>query len=160
MLLDADVRPLGADEVSQCAQLMVSSEPWLTLHLPIESALGVLSDEMREVYATHDTKGVNGFVVLDMRGLVRGYIQILCVRPDCRGQGHGSLLIEWAEKRIFRESPNVFICVSSFNTGARRLYERLGFQAVGILHAFVVRGHDEILLRKTRGAWADFGKKS
>ena len=105
MSLDADVRPLSAEEVSECAQLMVSSEPLLTLHLPIESALGVLSDEMREVYAIHDTKGVNGFVVLDMRGLVRGYIQILCVRPDCRGQGHGSLLIEWAEKRIFRESP-------------------------------------------------------
>ena len=160
MLLDADVQPLNAQEVSECAQLMVSSEPWLTLHLPIKSALAVLSDEVREVYAIHDAKGVNGFIVLDMRGLVRGYIQILCVRSDCRGQGHGSRLIEWAEKRIFRESPNVFICVSSFNTGARRLYERLGFQEVGVLHDFVVRGHDEILLRKTRGAWADFGNKS
>ena len=32
----------------------------------------------------------------------------------------------WAEARILRESPNVFICVSSFNPDARRLYERQG----------------------------------
>jgi [ribosomal protein S18]-alanine N-acetyltransferase len=53
-------------------------------------------------------------------------------------------------------SGRVNICVSSFNTAARRLYERLGFQQVGVLRDFIVVGHDEILLRKTRGAWADF----
>ena len=105
-----------------------------------------------------DTKGITGFVVVDMRGLVAGYIQILCVRPDCRGRGIGSMLIRWAEDRIFRDSPNVFICVSSFNTGARRLYERLGFAPVGVLREFIVAGHDEVLLRKTRGACADFRK--
>ncbi len=110
------------------------------------------------MYGVRDANGVAGFIVLDMRGLVAGYIQILCVRPDCRGQGLGSTLIRWAERRIFNASPNAFICVSSFNTGARRLYERLGFEPVGWLRDFVVVGHDELLLRKTRGAWADFRK--
>ena len=64
----------------------------------------------------------------------------------------------WAEKRIFRDSPNAFICVSSFNPGARRLYERRGFQLVGTLKQFVVAGHDEFLLRKNRGGWSDFLK--
>jgi ribosomal protein S18 acetylase RimI-like enzyme len=135
---------------------MVASEPWLTLRLPLEDALAALTDGAREVYVTRDANGVSAFIVIDMRGLVAGYIKILCVRPDCRAQGLGSALIQWAENRIFRDSPNVFICVSSFNTGARRLYERLGFEAVGTLRDFIVSGHDEILLRKTRGAWADF----
>jgi len=68
-------------------------------------------------------------------------------------------LIRWAEDRIFRDSPNVFICVSSFNPGARRLYERLGFEEVGVLRAFAVADHDEVLLRKTCGSWSEFQRR-
>ena len=135
---------------------MTSSEPWITLSIPFEVARTALSDPAREVSAVRDDRGIAGFIVVDMRGLVSGYIQIVCVRPDCRGQGLGSLLIRWAEKRISRDSPNVFICVSSFNTSARRLYERLGFEPVAVLRNLIVSGHDEILLRKTHGSWADF----
>jgi len=161
MLPDDSVQALrSTQEASECAQLMIRSEPWITLRLSLQTALAVLTDPAREVYAVHDTKGVTAFVVVDMRGVIAGYIQILCVRPDCRGKGIGSMLIRWAENRIFRDSPNVFICVSSFNSGARRLYERLGFAPVGVLREFIVTGHDEILLRKTRGTWADFRKST
>ena len=107
---------------------MVTSEPWITLGLSRERALPLFADPAKEIYAIRDAKGVAGFVVVDMAGLLRGYVQILCVRPDCRGRGLGSTLLQWAEERIYRDSPNVFICVSSFNPGARRLYERLGFE--------------------------------
>jgi ribosomal-protein-alanine N-acetyltransferase len=50
----------------------------------------------------------------------------------------------------------VFMCVSSFNDGARRLYQRLGYQVVGELTDYIVRGHSEILLRKTSGPLATF----
>ena len=151
------IQPLtDPKDISQAAALMVSSEPWITLKLSTETAVSLLTDPTKEVHATRDAKGVTGFIVLDLRGLLRGYIQILCVRPDCRGRGLGSTLIRWAENRILQDSPNVFICVSSFNTRARRLYERLGFEPVGALREFIVNGHDEILLRKTRGTWADF----
>jgi len=132
---------------------MVTSEPWLTLRLSRETAIAVLTDPVKEVHAIRDVSGVAGFVVIDMHGLLRGYVQILCVRADCRGLGVGSALLRWAEERIFRDSPNVFICVSSFNPGARRLYERLGFELVGTLRELLVPGHDELLLRKTKGTW-------
>ncbi len=159
MLPTQEVQRLsGAADASECAQLMVGSEPWITLQLPLEGAVVVLTDPAREVYAIHDARGIAAFIILDMRGLVAGYVQTLCVRPDCRGQGLGSSLISWAEERIFRDSPNAFICVSSFNVAARRLYERLGYERVGVLRGFVVADHDELLLRKTRGPWADFRK--
>lgn len=160
MFRENDVQALGAGEVPECADLMISSDPWMTLRLRRDAALAALTDKAKEVYGVRDAKGVAGFIVLDMRGLVAGYIQILCVRPDCRGRGLGSTLIRWAEQRIFKTSPNVFVCVSSFNKGARRLYERLGFEQVGLLRDLIVVGHDELLLRKTRGAWADFRKSS
>jgi len=90
-----------------------------------------------------------------MRGLLAGSIQILCVRPDCRGRGLGSILIRWAETRIFRDSPNAFIGVS-FNAGAQGLYKRLRFDPVGVLRELIVPGYDELLLRKTRGPWSEF----
>ncbi len=160
MFTQQSVEPLHPEDVHECARLMTSSDPWITLGVPYEIARAVLTDPAREVYAVRDDRGVAGFTVLDMRGLVSGYIQILCVRPDCRGQGLGSFLIGWAEKRISRDSPNVFICVSSFNASARRLYERLGFEQVAVLRNLIVSGHDEILLRKTHGSWADFRKSA
>jgi hypothetical protein len=40
-------------------------------------------------------------------------------------QRAGIALVHFAEERIFREFPNVFLCVSSINPRARQLYERL-----------------------------------
>ena len=157
MSAELTVVPLNRErEAPECAQMMLATEPWITLGLPLNVALSLLSDSAREVYAIRDPTGVAGFVVLDMRGLVAGYIQILCVRADRRGQGVGSTLIRWSEERIFKDSPNAFICVSSFNADARRLYERLGFDRAGVLTNFIVPGHDEFLLRKTRGSWKEF----
>jgi ribosomal protein S18 acetylase RimI-like enzyme len=48
------------------------------------------------------------------------------------------------------------LCVSSFNTGAKRLYERLGYEFVGTLTNYLVEGHDELLYRKTSGNWSAF----
>jgi RimJ/RimL family protein N-acetyltransferase len=45
----------------------------------------------------------------------------------------------------------VFLCVSSFNERARALYEQLGYETVGELRDYVVRGQSEWLMRKTLG---------
>lgn len=142
-----------------CAALMAASEPWITLRRSFASAMRALTDPGKELWVVEEGGGVAGFVLLDLRGPLSGYLQSICVRPDQRGRGLGTALIRWMEDRVFRESPNVFLCVSSFNAGARRLYERLGYEMVGRLAGFVVPEHDELLLRKTRGAWADFTRR-
>ena len=86
-----------------------------------------------------------------MKGALAGYIQIVCVAPGYRDRGLGTRLITFGEERILRERPNVFLCVSSFNAGARRLYERLGYRRVGELEDFLVTGQSETLMRKTTG---------
>ena len=135
---------------------MATNEPWLTLGRTLEESYQIVRDPAREVYVAvdvddHGEPRVAGFIVLVMQGAFVGYIQSVAVRHDRRGRGLGSALITFAERRIFRDQPNVFICASSFNPGARRLYERLGYVAVGELTDFVVRGHSELLLRKTTG---------
>jgi ribosomal protein S18 acetylase RimI-like enzyme len=156
-----DVGPLTTDEQAQaCAQMMAGSEPWITLGRGYEASLAILRDLSKERYVAREGKDLVGFLIINMAGAFAGYIQTVCVAPQRRGLGIGARLVAFAEERIFRESPNVFLCVSSFNSGARRLYERLGYRVVGELPDYVVRGHSEILMRKTLGPLRDFRKRA
>lgn len=156
-LVNLTVRPIeGAAEREWGARLMASSEPWLVLGRTVDACRREIQDPSREVYvAVQDGEAV-GVIIITLAGPFSGYVQGICVSPGHRGRGVGTELLSFVEARIFRDSPNVFLCVSSFNAGARRLYERLGYVLVGELKNFVVSGHDELLLRKTRGPLSDF----
>jgi ribosomal protein S18 acetylase RimI-like enzyme len=153
----------GKEEAEACARVMCSSEPWITLRRKYEDALLAVTNPTREVLVALVEDVLNGFIVVNMVGPFQGYIQVLCVFPECRHRGVGSALIKFAEKRIFRETPNVFLCVSSFNTNAQRFYEQLGYKPIGEIADYVVEGHSELLMRKTLGPLADYpapaGKK-
>lgn len=153
--LDVSAMETGS-EAQACARLMATSEPWVTLGRGYEASLRVVQDPSRGVYLAREAGEIVGFVIICMTGAFVGYIQTICIHPDRRGQGLGSRLVAFAEARILRDSPNVFMCVSSFNQGARRLYQRLGYQVVGELTDYIVRGQSEILLRKTVGPLAPF----
>src|SRR5215210_2996378 len=151
------ITPLSAEEDAQvCARLMCNSEPWITLGRNFDASLAIVRDPTREVYLARDESGIAGFLILCMTGAFVGYIQTICIDPRCRGLGLGSRLLEFAEERIRRVSPNIFMCVSSFNVGARRLYQRHGYEVIGELTDYLVKGHSEILLRKTFGPLTSF----
>lgn len=139
------------EDAEACARMMACSEPWLTLGRTYEASLVVVQDPSRETYIRREGGELAGFLIICMTGAFVGYIQTICIHPDHRGRGLGSRMVEFAEQRILKEVPNVFMCVSSFNHDARRLYERLGYQVVGELTDYIVAGYSEILLRKTIG---------
>lgn len=151
------IRQLEGDaEARACATLMATSEPWVRFGRDFEKSYALVRDPNREVYVAvsgspFEPTTILGFVVLMMHGAFVGYIQSLAVDDRLRGQGIGTALMEFVEQRVLREQPNVFICASSFNPGAQRLYERLGYRRVGELPDFMVAGHSEILYRKTIG---------
>jgi [ribosomal protein S18]-alanine N-acetyltransferase len=133
------------------AATMSASEPWITLGTGYERSLKLLGNDTRERYLAMVSGEPAGFLVISMQGAFVGYIQLLGVAAGFRAQGVGSALIEFAENRIFRETPNVFICVSDFNLDAQAFYAKLGYLRVGELKDFIIAGHAEILLRKTIG---------
>lgn len=137
---------------------MVNSDPWKRLGSPYAGLLRMLLDPERETYLILVEEEIAGFVVLQMKGAFVGYIQSIGVFPQWQGQGKGSQLLQFAEERVFAETPNLFLCVSSFNEGAQRFYARLGYERVGELRDYVVAGYSEILLRKSIGPL--YGTKS
>ena len=150
-------RPLaGETEARFCADFIAASDPWMTLGMSSARMLPKLTNPAREVWVATVEEKIAGVMIIDLTGLLAGYIPILAVHPDFRCRGIGTRMLEWAEERIFRRSPNIFLCVSSFNTHARKLYERLGFQRVGEFPDFLVKGHSEILMRKTHGPLLEF----
>ena len=146
------IRPIGTrEEAEACARMMAGTEPWITLRRDFDACLRVVLDETRERYVACEGDRLAGLLVLSLKGAFVGYIQTVCAAPEYRGKGVGTALVTFAEERIFRDHRNVFICVSDFNPGARRLYERLGYRLIGELVDYVVAGRSELLLRKTRG---------
>src|SRR5688500_8456536 len=135
---------------------MSTSEPWLTFARTFEQSLAKVNDAGGEGYVAERGGALSGFLILQVRGPFVGYIQTVAVASEARGNGIGTALITFAEERCFREFANVFMCVSSFNPRARELYERLGYVTVGKIPDFIIRGHSEILLRKTLAPINDF----
>jgi ribosomal-protein-alanine N-acetyltransferase len=144
------------DEAEWSASLMSGSEPWLTLGRTYQDALKILTDADNERYIARVDDERSGFVVIVMKGTFTGYIKSLAVAPAYRNRGLGHRLIAFAEERIFTEQPNVFICVSTFNPRAKRLYERMGYKVIGLLEDYIVPGHGEYLLRKSIAPMSEF----
>jgi ribosomal protein S18 acetylase RimI-like enzyme len=94
-----------------------------------------------------------GFVAYHPRGIFHhsGYIRWIAVAPHVRGRGVGRCLMRFAEGRIFRRGPNVFLLVSDFNQGAQAFYKKQGYTEVGAVPDYIVPGITERLYRKTRG---------
>jgi ribosomal protein S18 acetylase RimI-like enzyme len=138
-------------DFAYCAQMMTRTNPWITLQMDYDQCIMAFNGNEKEVYVVKNEVDIAGFVILQIGGTFKGYIQTVCVGEDYRGKGIGRKLLHFCEEHILKISPNLFICVSSFNTGAIHLYEEFGFKRVGELEDFVKQGFTEILFRKTFG---------
>lgn len=146
-------------DLDWCAALMASNEPWVSLQRTYEDSARLLEDPISEVFLLRHEQRRIGFIMIKMKGSFTGYIQNIALSEEVRGQGIGKAAIRYIEELIFQTYPNVFICASSFNTSAQKLYRRLGYEVVGILKDYIVEGYDEVLMRKTRGPIHDFKKQ-
>ena len=137
--------------ISASAKMMSESDPWITLGMDFTQCLKAFEGHCKEIYVIETPNEIAGFVIIQTCGTFSGYIQTICINEANRGRGLGKKLLQYCEERILKFSPNVFICVSSFNKGAIKLYHEFGFKLVGELDNFVKEGFTELLLRKTVG---------
>jgi len=131
-----------------CAQLMASSEPWTTLGRGLEQCRAACRRDQYLLFVVRLDGRPCGFVLMHPRGMAGSpYIASIAVAPEARGRGVGSALLEFAERQ-FEGGRHLFLCVSSFNTRARALYERHGYRAVGELKDYFIAGASEIIMQK------------
>jgi len=130
---------------------MAATDPWITLGFTFDALTELVNDPLNTVYVALSGKEVTGTAVIQNRGAFAGYLKCIAVKEGWRNQHIGTKLISHIEKEIFSVHANVFLCVSSFNRKAQEFYKRLGYNVVGELKDYIIRGHSEILMRKTRG---------
>lgn len=135
-------------ELDRCAELMSQSEPFNTLKFNYEKCKLAVRGDYKEVYIASVDNKFLGFVVLQFYGVLRGYIQTICIQPDQRGKGIGTFLLKFSEEKLLKQFPNVFMCVTSFNHRAQKLYYSLGYEKIGTLTNHIIEGADEYILRK------------
>ena len=144
---------IGADELTivpgdgadaeWCARVMASTDPWITLGRNFEDCL-VRCRRPELILLTARRSGeLCGFVLLHPTGLAGSpYIASIATAEEVRGLGVGAELLRAAET-WFPGARHIFLCVSSFNTRARQLYERCGYAAVGELPGSSSRTHQK-----------------
>ena len=90
-----------------------------------------------------------GTMVVRQPWLHGPYLNTLGLLPGFDGQGLGAVVLGWFEAEARRAGfRNIWLCVSSFNTGAERFYRRHGFEPSATLENLSFDGFDEILMRK------------
>ncbi len=160
------IRRLRSADVEACAQIVAGDPLWqrygITLagaRQEIRQALAAAREGGRAAhtageFAVAERGGaVAGFIWFRLDGTFHhsGYIRWVGVAPQAQGKGIGWRLMRYAEDRMFRDGPNVFLLVSDFNQGAQSFYEKLGYTRVGTISDYIMPGITEYLYRKTRG---------
>ncbi len=163
------VRRLRAGDVDDSARIVAGDPLWERYGVTfrwarqaISRALGAArrrrtaAQEAAELAVARHGSRVVGFIWFHLRGTFHhsGYVRWIAVAPEARDRGVGRRLMRYAEQRIFKAGPNVFLMVSDFNEQAQRFYEALGYRLVGKVPDYIVPGIGEHVYRKTRGAIA------
>ena len=131
-----------------CAQLMSSSEPWITLRRELRESRALLRRTGVELFVGREGRHRLGFILLHPYGLAGSpYVASLAVTAGARSRGVGTRLMAFAEQR-FAHRRHLFLWVSSFNRRAQQFYRRLGYSRVAEFADYIVDGHSELLMYK------------
>lgn len=149
------IRPLLATDIPALAHLMAVTPLWQRYGVTEANATARLQDGFTQaatILVAEFEQRVAGFLWYVQRGAFQrsGYIMLIGVQPDLRGQGVGEALMHRAEAILFAEVDSICLLVSDFNHAAQRFYQQLGYIQVGALPDFVMAGVSEFIYYKRK----------
>ena len=164
------LRPARTDEHPDLCRAMAAIDPWQTLGITAEALTGAFARdaELRRVVVAERGGAIAGVIAFrTVRGLEwiinigggkalaavtgdmppdGGYVNCLAVFPGNQGCGAGHLLMDRAEEETSRDSDRIYLCVSDFNAGARKFYERRGYREAARIRDCIRPGMDELVM--------------
>ncbi|HZV21764.1 MAG TPA: GNAT family N-acetyltransferase [Hyphomicrobiales bacterium] len=145
------LRPLRPEHTALLANAMSAMPPWSVIGFPAERMVRAFTRVLPSVFRFEiiaEDKPA-GMVAIQNPFLHGPYLQVLAILPEFQGRKFGWRILEWMEGEARQEQARqLWLCVSTFNTGAQRFYRRFGFQEAAMLDKLASDGSDEILMRK------------
>lgn len=143
------IRATEESEYEQSAMILTVNDPWAKLGRTYEYSYAKVHEPDGELIVAKLGEKVVGCLLLEMHSTLKAFVRALCVVPEHRNAGVGAKLLTFAEHRVFKETANVFLFVSSER--GKKFYQSNGYKQVGVLEDLNVTGTHEYLMRKTIG---------
>jgi len=153
--LEIRIKPGTIEYVSECKEAFKNSELGNAYYTTDELMTTRFSEGIsnKEIFiALNENDQFLGYIMIVMNGAFGNfpYCRSIAVKKEFRGRGIGTYLLRYFETIGFANSNRLFILVSDFNLDAKKLYERLGYTAVGIVPNLFKDGITENILIKFR----------
>jgi ribosomal protein S18 acetylase RimI-like enzyme len=145
------LRPLSPRNVEALGVALAGMPPWSVIAWPAERLAASLRRELPSVrrFELMVEGKLAGTVGIQDPFLLGPYLQLLAILPDFQGRYLGSEILEWMEREArMQEARQLWLCVTTYNTRARALYERFGFTHAALLDKLATEVSDEVLMRK------------
>ncbi len=141
--------------LEDCVEALVHSELARVYYPTKESAEALLKEgiEKQEIYVALDERfECVGYIWFALSKMFYRfpYVCQIAVRKEFRGQGIGKKLLSFVEEIAFKDWPKLFLTVSDFNTRAKKLYQEIGFEEVGLVPDLFKDGVAEHVMVKVR----------
>jgi len=148
----ASLEPMRLDTARALSLILAGMEPWSRIGSKPEGLCQTMltdpAGQARSWCMRVDGEPA-GVLVIHEDWLVGPYLKRIAVLPKYQGRGLARASLAWWEADARQAgAANLWLCVSSFNLSAQKVYEAAGFCQCGLFKDLVVLGYDEILMRK------------
>jgi predicted GNAT family acetyltransferase len=127
---DFIIESLTAEDVPEMRKLAEATEPGPFRQRTIElGGYRGIRDNGRLASMTGQRCGLNDFIE----------VSAVCTWPEFRGRGYANALVSTVANGVFSQNKTPFLGVREDNTGAIRVYEKVGFQIRRTLHVTVLK---------------------
>ena len=91
-----------------------------------------------------------GFTYIIPKGAFHSfpYLHLLVVKEEYRNRGIGKALLDYSENIAYEMADRLFLVVADYNPGAKRFYERNGYQQLGEIPNLYRPGVTEYMMAK------------
>ncbi|MBN1231302.1 MAG: GNAT family N-acetyltransferase [Anaerolineales bacterium] len=143
------------EQIQDCANALLHSDLGREYFGTEEKAFNAVKEGIGKgelyVAVTEPGKCV-GFIWFILNGAFHGYpyLHIIAVKEEYRGYGIGQQLLRFFEESVFPVYSKTFLVVADFNPEAKNLYEKIGYQQVGVLPSLYKEGITEYLMMKSK----------
>ncbi|GKU24925.1 GNAT family N-acetyltransferase [Clostridium folliculivorans] len=152
--MDVVIKKGEIENLEDCYEALINSEIGEAYFESFDARKILLSGlKNKEIDVAIDILGkCVGFIWYERYGTfgIHTYLHIIAVRQEFRGKGIGKKLIKQFEENIFKKDSMIFLMVADFNKDAKKLYEKIGYEQVGIIPSFYRKGINEHLMMKTK----------